>query len=238
MDPEEKRRWECSFKHGRGSIVEFAKCLNISPPSARMCERLSLLAVRIRLDDILFLLLCLQDAEANGFEEEERIISECSGLGFLSKDPRSLRRVNAQYLLGHTSHTNEYVPSVATLCDFCFSLTKEMKKKRSEHEVDGSQQEKLVSLEKRLVAVEEKCFVLEKEPCSDDEIIAELRAKLKVAEKRIEDELLCQVCFEKNRDTLFMPCMHMVCCSKCVASADRCPVCRSPKSGVITCVHK
>jgi hypothetical protein len=72
-------------------------------------------------------------------------------------------------------------------------------------------------------------------------------------------KLECQICFERPRDTVLLPCMHFFACSKCVeasragsggaaagggaaaaAAADppvhRCPVCRAHVAGQVV-VH-
>jgi hypothetical protein len=99
------------------------------------------------------------------------------------------------------------------------------------------------ALAKRLEKIERELGLLiscegSGEEKDKQETIDGVKGKLDVAEKRIREELLCQVCFERNRDTLIMPCMHMVCCSKCAVSVDRCPICRGVKSAVITCLHR
>ncbi|KAH3756525.1 hypothetical protein Pelo_11636 [Pelomyxa schiedti] len=38
----------------------------------------------------------------------------------------------------------------------------------------------------------------------------------------------CVVCTANSRDTLFMPCRHLICCSTCAEIVDACPFCRQP----------
>eukprot|EP01028_Stygiella_incarcerata_P014672 TRINITY_DN99_c2_g1_i1.p1 TRINITY_DN99_c2_g1~~TRINITY_DN99_c2_g1_i1.p1 ORF type:complete len:301 (+),score=54.32 TRINITY_DN99_c2_g1_i1:68-970(+) len=64
--------------------------------------------------------------------------------------------------------------------------------------------------------------------------VESLKAKLENAEKRIREKLLCQICFERDRNAVIMPCMHMVCCSECASSVGSCPICRGPKAGVVS----
>jgi len=88
-------------------------------------------------------------------------------------------------------------------------------------------------------------------------------AQLKEAQEQLEHALMCQICFEKPKDTVLMPCMHFLYCSGCLAQAAgkgsrraagvtaagaaggskandsdllKCPVCRVPCSGQVV-VH-
>ncbi|CEM05609.1 unnamed protein product [Vitrella brassicaformis CCMP3155] len=50
---------------------------------------------------------------------------------------------------------------------------------------------------------------------------------------------VCQVCFERDRDTLFLPCMHFALCSRCAARVadgrNKCPMCNAPIGGKLHC---
>jgi hypothetical protein len=46
-------------------------------------------------------------------------------------------------------------------------------------------------------------------------------------------ELLCIVCMEGRKEYAFVPCGHVVGCSKCVKLMDSCPVCRTPRKGLL-----
>lgn len=39
---------------------------------------------------------------------------------------------------------------------------------------------------------------------------------------------LCKLCYLEERNTVFLPCGHVVACAKCALSVDKCPVCRLP----------
>ena len=39
--------------------------------------------------------------------------------------------------------------------------------------------------------------------------------------------LQCAVCMEAERDTVFVPCNHVVACAGCAARVQTCPVCRA-----------
>jgi len=44
----------------------------------------------------------------------------------------------------------------------------------------------------------------------------------------LSDSLLCRCCIDKEVNTAFFPCRHVVCCSECAPLCDTCPLCRSP----------
>lgn len=62
-------------------------------------------------------------------------------------------------------------------------------------------------------------------------------------EKELEqsrEAQLCQICFERSRDCIIMPCTHLLYCRTCVTTHkkkgdSRCPACRGPISGEILC---
>jgi baculoviral IAP repeat-containing protein 7/8 len=41
-------------------------------------------------------------------------------------------------------------------------------------------------------------------------------------------ELLCSVCLDAQREIMFSPCHHVVCCAPCADMVDACVVCRAP----------
>ena len=58
--------------------------------------------------------------------------------------------------------------------------------------------------------------------------------ELSVAEKErdaAQSRLQCAVCLGAERDTVLLPCMHMVVCADCVMPLTQCPVCRSAIHG-------
>ena len=67
--------------------------------------------------------------------------------------------------------------------------------------------------------------------------------KIRELEKDLEqsrEAQLCQICFERLRDCIIMPCTHLLYCRTCVTrhkkkSDSRCPACRGPISGEILC---
>lgn len=48
-----------------------------------------------------------------------------------------------------------------------------------------------------------------------------------------EETMLCQICYEKNMDTAFCFCGHVVSCEECARRLDICPVCREPVKRII-----
>jgi len=53
--------------------------------------------------------------------------------------------------------------------------------------------------------------------------LAQVKQELSVAESRLQ----CAVCMEAERDTVFVPCNHVVTCAGCAARVQTCPVCRA-----------
>lgn len=57
-----------------------------------------------------------------------------------------------------------------------------------------------------------------------------MKQRLKKSELKassIEDRILCTVCLENERGTMFLPCQHAVACAKCAQSLKKCLVCRA-----------
>ena len=67
--------------------------------------------------------------------------------------------------------------------------------------------------------------------------------RVRELEKSLEQALnaqQCQICFERPRDCIIMPCTHLLYCRACVnehkrRGDSRCPTCRGPISGEILC---
>ena len=58
--------------------------------------------------------------------------------------------------------------------------------------------------------------------------------------KQSQNAHLCQICFERSRDCIIMPCTHLLYCKSCVTEhkrkdVNRCPSCPGPNSGEILC---
>ena len=57
-----------------------------------------------------------------------------------------------------------------------------------------------------------------------------MKQELSVAEQELsvaQSLLQCAVCMEAERDTMFVPCNHVVTCAGCAALVQTCPVCRA-----------
>ncbi|XP_058066267.1 death-associated inhibitor of apoptosis 1-like [Anopheles bellator] len=48
----------------------------------------------------------------------------------------------------------------------------------------------------------------------------------------IEDEKLCKVCFINEYNTVYLPCGHVVACSKCALAVAKCPLCQQPYTDI------
>ncbi|XP_074618274.1 E3 ubiquitin-protein ligase MYLIP-like [Acropora palmata] len=60
-------------------------------------------------------------------------------------------------------------------------------------------------------------------PQTSDCHAAQLQERL----TKMEDSLKCKICMDRQIDTVFCPCGHMVSCSVCPANIDSCPICRA-----------
>ena len=58
----------------------------------------------------------------------------------------------------------------------------------------------------------------EKRDIEDSTISNDERQKL--------ENLKCVICLEQDKNVVFLPCNHMVCCEECANSVDKCPMCR------------
>ena len=59
-------------------------------------------------------------------------------------------------------------------------------------------------------------------------------------EQAMKVSCLCQICFDRKRDCIIMPCTHLLYCRQCLAEHKRkgkndCPACRGPISGELNC---
>mmetsp|Transcript_17305 Transcript_17305/g.15209 ORF Transcript_17305/g.15209 Transcript_17305/m.15209 type:complete len:101 (-) Transcript_17305:373-675(-) len=48
-----------------------------------------------------------------------------------------------------------------------------------------------------------------------------------------DSSLNCSICYESDRDCVFLPCKHNVCCLKCSKNVRTCPICRFKITDVI-----
>eukprot|EP00456_Euglypha_rotunda_P013320 TRINITY_DN13967_c0_g1_i4.p1 TRINITY_DN13967_c0_g1~~TRINITY_DN13967_c0_g1_i4.p1 ORF type:complete len:232 (-),score=29.51 TRINITY_DN13967_c0_g1_i4:21-620(-) len=64
--------------------------------------------------------------------------------------------------------------------------------------------------------------------------VSDYEAKLERAQSRTQ----CQICMERTRNTLLLPCCHFLYCSTCLSQMqdrNRCPTCRQTIQGQIAC---
>ncbi|KAK3734062.1 hypothetical protein QZH41_015834 [Actinostola sp. cb2023] len=78
---------------------------------------------------------------------------------------------------------------------------------------------------------------------SHDSKTKELEDKISEVKKELDERktaLLCQICYDCDRDCIIMPCTHMLYCRDCISKEkkegrNRCPACRGAISGEIYC---
>lgn len=49
------------------------------------------------------------------------------------------------------------------------------------------------------------------------------------------DKVTCIVCLAAERNSLLLPCRHLVLCSACAAKVSACPLCRAPVLDTVSC---
>jgi hypothetical protein len=117
------------------------------------------------------------------------------------------------------------------------------------------QQALLTDLQAKLQVAEQQAAAEHKQRLAHQAAAKAAEKSLKVANDKLELALLCQICYDRPRDTVLMPCMHFLYCAKCIqqgavaaaaaaaagskkaeGSPLRCPVCRVPCSGQVV-VH-
>lgn len=60
----------------------------------------------------------------------------------------------------------------------------------------------------------------------DAQILEEENRKLKEAK-------LCKICMDQDLNIVFLPCGHLISCSKCAANLKECPLCRQMIKGTV-----
>ena len=73
-----------------------------------------------------------------------------------------------------------------------------------------------------------------------EEVQSENRQLEMKVEQAVKVSSLCQICFDRKRDCIIMPCTHLLYCRQCLAEHKRkskndCPACRGPISGELNC---
>ena len=49
----------------------------------------------------------------------------------------------------------------------------------------------------------------------------------------IRQEFICQICFERDANIVFLPCGHLLCCHECATAIRLCPICREQNIGFV-----
>eukprot|EP01025_Chloroclados_australasicus_P042887 TRINITY_DN4560_c0_g1_i1.p2 TRINITY_DN4560_c0_g1~~TRINITY_DN4560_c0_g1_i1.p2 ORF type:complete len:313 (+),score=16.23 TRINITY_DN4560_c0_g1_i1:93-1031(+) len=69
--------------------------------------------------------------------------------------------------------------------------------------------------------------------------LTRIRASRDAYKSAFEQSVRCQICMDRNRDVLLMPCMHLLYCNTCIAQHKQqvgnfCPCCRCGLQGVLS----
>jgi len=135
---------------------------------------------------------------------------------------------------------------VTELKDEKLFLAEELNTQKIEHaEVTSELTATLNSMQTSFITQRKKDLRNQQEECDRKVKEAELKnaERIRELEKELEQSLnaqLCQICFERPRDCIIMPCTHLLYCRTCVTEHkrkgdSRCPTCRGPISGEILC---
>ena len=135
------------------------------------------------------------------------------------------------------------------LKDENLSLKEELNTLKTQHiEMASKHQASLCEIRQIFnVQREQECQKLreefEKKLNEAEKSASESAEKIRKLEKEMEETRggrLCEICFERPRDCIIMPCTHLLYCRTCVTEHKnkgdaRCPTCRGPISGEILC---
>lgn len=47
-------------------------------------------------------------------------------------------------------------------------------------------------------------------------------------DNKLNESRLCKICYSREYNTAFLPCGHVIACTKCASSVTKCPLCRKP----------
>lgn len=141
---------------------------------------------------------------------------------------------------------SEIAASLVTLAKAALSKDGNVKKMQSilerMHREYTSLANRYTGLTTKLSREQENCTFLKEgiEKIHND--ILELKKendRLKASFGTLDSQIRCQICFENNRNTVLMPCLHFLFCKRCIevhfqTSESRvCPICRNGVSGVL-----
>ena len=51
--------------------------------------------------------------------------------------------------------------------------------------------------------------------------------------RQLKDQRTCRICMDKDVNTVFLPCGHLVCCQDCAQELRQCPICRGMVRGTV-----
>lgn len=57
--------------------------------------------------------------------------------------------------------------------------------------------------------------------------ICKLKRQKKLAQAMVPLKAECIICIEGDKDCLYLPCKHNVCCMKCSKNINKCPICQT-----------
>jgi hypothetical protein len=157
----------------------------------------------------------------------------------------------------------EVAAAVQLMCSLSLALELQQEGRDVSSALQGAQQQ-LQQLQQLTTELKQKLVLAERQQVQlqqQREAAADAAAaELRTTHDQLERALLCQICFERPKDTVLMPCMHFLYCSGCLAAAKtpgkkaaggtggaaaakgesgavlKCPVCRVPCSGQLV-VH-
>lgn len=70
-------------------------------------------------------------------------------------------------------------------------------------------------------------------PTTDRNLLQRSESNNNSDKRIIPEEKLCKICYAAEYNTAFLPCGHVVACTKCASSVIKCPMCRKPFKDVM-----
>jgi len=63
--------------------------------------------------------------------------------------------------------------------------------------------------------------------------VDETELQLVEQNRKLKEDRTCKVCMDREINTVFLPCGHLVCCESCAKSLSNCPICRGVVRGTV-----
>ena len=81
-------------------------------------------------------------------------------------------------------------------------------------------------ISKKIQRIGNKIIILanKSEDCSDEECLIN---------QEVSEEKLCKICYEEQRNAVFVPCGHLCSCFDCALKLNECPLCRQPLEKIV-----